>query len=326
MKCDNDSEIDNFFNPANPKTIFLYYKDNYINTSNYKSPMSHYYYRYENTVEKDRYQKIILHFAPASVKTNDGLLYDNIHDNNTLIFEKNDIVTENKNNFDIYMGYRFNLLNTGYSYERNYEKVQDLLSSIGGVFNVIKIVFYYINIIVSDYITLSDTRRIISDFPLIKKHNNKYLKHKNIQRDLKQKLSMDLDLNNKADSFRNKFISKDLTIEKENNITDINLPRDDYAITADGNEINDETKNKRTNTDDNSKNSKNKIEHTPHKQPEINHNHFNWRYYIWHIITCGSKVSIFKNYENFRMKILSEEQLIKSYLDVNDVKNALLNV
>ena len=287
--------------------------------------MSHYYYRYESAFEKDRYQKNMLYFAPSSVKTNDGLLYDNIHDNKALIFEKNDIITENKNNFDIYMGYRFNLLNMGYCYERNYEKVQDLLSSIGGVFNVIKIVFYYINITVSDYITLSDTRRVISDLPLIKKHNNKYLKHKNIQRDLKQKLSMDLDLNNKSDSFRNKFISKDLIIEKENNITEINLPRDDYVITADGSEINDKIKNKRINIDDNSKNSKNKIEYILYKQSGINYNHFNWRYYIWHIITYGSKVRIFKYYENFRLKILSEEQLIKSYLDANDLKNALLN-
>ena len=314
MKCDDDSEIDNFFNDISPKTIILYYKDNYINILNYKSPISNYYSKYEITLEKDRYQINTLKFVPSIIKTNDGLIYDNIYETISLNFDGNDVISENKNNYDIYMGYRFRLFNMAYCYERIYEKVQDLLSSIGGAFNVIKIVFYYINIFISDYITLSDTRNIINDLSLIRKsNNNKYSKQKNIKRDLKQKFSMDLNTNNKADSFRNKLISKDLIIEKVNNITEINLPKEDDITTTDEKDIDAHIKNKKININHNSNNNKNDIEYKLYKQTGINYNHFNWWYYIWHTITCGRKVKIFKCYEKLRFIILSEEQFIKSY-------------
>ena len=325
MKCDDDSEIDNFFNDISPKTIILYYKDNYINILNYKTPISNYYSKYEITLEKDRYQINTLKFVPSIITTNDGLIYDNSYETISLNFDGNDVISENKNNYDIYMGYRFRLFNMAYCYERIYEKVQDLLSSIGGAFNVIKIVFYYINIFISDYITLWDTRDIINDLSLIRKsNNNKYSKQKNIKRDLKQKFSMDLNTSNKADSFRNKFISKDLIIEKENNITEINIPKEDDITTTDEKDSNDNIKNKRLNIGNNSNNNKNKFEYILYKESGINSNHFNGWYYVWHTITCGSKVSIFQYYEKLRLKILDEKQLIKNYLDAHDLKEALL--
>ena len=327
MKCDDDSEIDNFFNDASPKTIILYFKDYYVNIFNYKTPFSHYYSKYEAILAKDKYQINTLKFVPSIIQTNDGLIYDNRYENISLNFDGNEVFSEIKNNFDIYMGYRFHLFNMAYCYERNYEKVQDILSSIGGAFNVIKIVFYYINIFISDYITLSDTKRLINDLLLSRKSNtNKYSKQKNIQRDLKQKFSMDLNTNNKADYYRNKFISRDLIIEKENNITDINIPKDDNISTTNGKDVDDNIKNKRINIVNDSKNNKNNIEYILYKKLGINSNHFNGCYYVWHTITCGSKVRIFKYYENFRMHILSEEQLIKNNLDENNLKKALLNI
>ena len=46
---------------------------------------------------------------------------------------------------------------------------------------------------------------------------------------------------------------------------------------------------------------------------------FNFWYYRWYKITCGKRKSYFKEYEDFRAKIISEENIIKNHLIINEI-------
>ena len=46
-------------------------------------------------------------------------------------------------------------------YERTYKRVQDILSFIGGINQIITIIAFYINNLYNNYIVLSDTERLL---------------------------------------------------------------------------------------------------------------------------------------------------------------------
>ena len=43
---------------------------------------------------------------------------------------------------------------------------------------------------------------------------------------------------------------------------------------------------------------------------------FNWFKYIWYLICCGTNDKKIAYYEDFRAKLISEENIIQNYLDV----------
>jgi len=51
--------------------------------------------------------------------------------------------------------------NTLQHFERNYDKLQDLLSYIGGISRIIITLGYYINLLINNYISLLDTEELI---------------------------------------------------------------------------------------------------------------------------------------------------------------------
>ena len=57
-----------------------------------------------------------------------------------------------RKDYDIYFGIKFYLKNKGYYFERNYERVADILSAVGGVYTAINLVFYFLNLYINRYI------------------------------------------------------------------------------------------------------------------------------------------------------------------------------
>ena len=53
-----------------------------------------------------------------------------------------------------------------------------------------------------------------------------------------------------------------------------------------------------------------------YKNRLINKKNFSWFQYIWNLIKFGSKDKDISNYEEFRAKLISEENIIQSNLDV----------
>ena len=62
---------------------------------------------------------------------------------------------------DIYAIFVMLLKNSLYKNERSYKKIQDVISSIGGIYQGITIVAYYINALYNKFIVLSDTEVLI---------------------------------------------------------------------------------------------------------------------------------------------------------------------
>ena len=71
-------------------------------------------------------------------------------------------------------------------YERTYKRVQDIISSIGGLYQVINIIAFYINYYYNNYIVLSDTKNLLSSSIKIEKNNCK--NSENINNLLKKKI------------------------------------------------------------------------------------------------------------------------------------------
>jgi hypothetical protein len=181
--------------------IHFYFIDQYIDVLNYEEPNRKYFYRIENKISKDSLSQNHLNFNPSIVKTYNGLLWEHKDIENSYVFERNDVImtqyspesdnemkpissdkNENINEFEaqmenkelkmednemdinndvIYMAYYFWLENRIQDYIRNYKKLQDILSNIGGIYQVIIIIAGIINNFYNNYITLCDTQLLI---------------------------------------------------------------------------------------------------------------------------------------------------------------------
>lgn len=190
-------------------------------------------------------------------------------------------------------------------FERTYKKIQDVFSDIGGISKFITFVAVFINQFYNNYVIFYDTKVLLSN-SLSKEDNSddknkQVIKLNNIETD-----NHYFEVNNTCTQVR---MSKDpmasdtnlnapKNIEKENTISDnTNRNNENEKTREDANEPN-------NNNNKDNENSKNKVKK------------FNfWNYFVYKIC-CGKKNSKLKTYEDFRTKIISEEQLIKNHLNI----------
>ena len=135
--CKNDSEIDEYFNGEGSKVLNFYFVDNNVNILNYKNPLSKYINKIDNKIYQNQYPINNINFNPLTIKTNKGLLFDNIKREISYIFQRNDVYFSERKEKDIYCGFCIWLKNTNMFYERTYKRIQDIFSYIGGVNNKI---------------------------------------------------------------------------------------------------------------------------------------------------------------------------------------------
>jgi len=98
-----------------------------------------------------------LNFNPSSIKTYHGFIFDKAIEEYAPIYEKNDAYSYDNEKKNIYAIFVMWLKNRLYKNERSYKKVQDVISSVGGIYQAITIVAYYINALYNKFIVLSDT-------------------------------------------------------------------------------------------------------------------------------------------------------------------------
>ena len=214
------------------------------------------------------------------------------------------------------MSYSFFLKNVMDYYERSYKRIQDVISSIGGINQAITIIAIYLNTLYNNFVILSDTELLLhSSINMEKEHHKKKVmqikkKMKDIEKPninenkneksneknnfkykeskdkvIKNKTEIDISKNNNVSKTNNIFLSNIEDLNKKNIENNIN-----YNINLE----------KR---DDNREKLKNKKEK------------YFWNY-LWFKITCGKNQKYFRIYENFRTKIISEEHLIRNHLNI----------
>ena len=168
-KCKKEKDMEYLFNGAFG-THFSFI-DHYIDVLDYKEPNRKYIFRVENTLDKDNYAINHINFNPSSIKTNDGVIFDKIKEELSYLYERNDAFEETGKNNNVYMIFNLWMKNRMQYYKRIYKTIQDVISDIGGISEIITMVACFINSFYNDYNTLSNFEKLIS--PSIKKTNNK---------------------------------------------------------------------------------------------------------------------------------------------------------
>ena len=308
-QCKNDLETEAYFDIKGTRFFHLYFINNYVDISNYENPYFNYFYRMETQLNVKQYTINEILFTPALVKTDDGLVFNKTIENISYLFDRDNAYIFDTGTKDIYVGFCFIIKNIREIYERSYKRIQDVISNIGGINQAITIVAICINSLYNNFVVLSDTELLLhSSIYNEKKNNKKELnKHrhsKNTIKDIEKK-----NTHNKKNSER-----KELNIESPLNKSKLNksdnISKSNYNINN-FDVINDKTQsiinsNKITNNKDidNRENSK-----------EVNRRKNFWDF-LYYKITCKKKAKSFIIYEKFRIKIISEEHIIKNHLNI----------
>ena len=303
--CKNDTELDEIL--SHHGVVHFNFIDNYIDALNYSYPVTKYFYRVENSLDKDHYTINHLNFNPSLVKTNYGLFWDRYSQETSYSYERNDAFTYELGEEKIYMGYYLWLNNKLFYSERIYQRVQDVLSNIGGIFQAIFLAASLVNSLYNKYIVLIDTEKLLSSsVEKEKDYKPKNAKFEKAKKVLKNKTS-ELDEDKSNNTLKNINEKHNLYNSKSNKLINSNKEKDNlkndyYNFKTEYKNINNNY-NKEKNNDDN----KNKIEN--YKEKNF------WSYFCYKI-SNGKKNNNFRIYESFRTKIISEEHLIRNYLNI----------
>ena len=173
--CKNSDKINNYiYNQA----ITIYLIDHYSDVLNYRTPFRKYLYSVSNMIFPKYFTVNNMNFNPAIIKTHNGIILDNIVKELSYFFSQNEKVTMDEEvevvdeegnplyneegskiikSTGIISSYYFWMQNRLQFYERNYKRLQDIMSDIGGLSRVVLIIAIFINTLVSNYIILLDT-------------------------------------------------------------------------------------------------------------------------------------------------------------------------
>ena len=343
--CKKNIELNEYFKYG---AIHFYFIDQYVDVLNYEEPNRKYFYRIESKISKDSLSQNHLNFNPSIVKTYNGLLWEHKDIKNSYVFERNDVIMtqyspesdnemkpipsnkqESVNEFEdqlenkelkvednemdldndvIYMAYYFWLENRIQDYIRNYKKIQDILSSIGGIYQVITIIAGIINNFYNNYITLCDTQLLIFSF-----HSN-FAQEKNNKRN-----SLDSkELSSNSITSRNVNTKKSISSDSLKNSINYNCQ---HQITEKQKIFEQTTNiNNRTFIDEKKYKFEGSFMHKDLEKKDLNSiktiHYPNFVDYFKYVIGYKDNL-ILKKCEEVRKAIISEEYFIKNFLIIN---------
>ena len=315
-KCKNETEIDDILKYV---IIHLNFIDEYIDLQIYANPIKKYFYRIENKIEKEVLSLNHLSFSPTLLKTNDGILLHKAKEEISYSFNRNELYTLNNNN-NCYMIYYFWLINKLNYCERTYNRLQDIISDIGGTYEVILTLFILINKIFNYYAILGDTEELLSLCPcsikeIMKKERMKIKKLK--QKKIKNLKELDPQKKEK-EKLKNNISSKsnEQVLDKiyDNKVQSSSKNINNFTFI-----IEDEFKYENSEIYNNKDTNKNfKSNNTINYNKKIKF----WEYLIYKI-TFGKKNNKIKLFENFRTNIISVENIINNYLSISYISKIL---
>ena len=318
--CRTGPEIGQFYaNATGPRVFQLYFLSNLMNVLDYDNPNKKFIFRIESIFSSTQYSENSINFNPSILKTHKGLLWDEIKEDTSYSFDRNDVYIGDKEHINIFVAYTFFLKNIVNYYERNYKRIQDIVSDIGGIHKYITVVAVYINSLYSNYIFLSDTLTLLHSSIHVEKKRNEIKKSKrklySSTEDDKKNIK-----NNEKDIKKNEKSviksSERIKLEKLNytNVNNSKIMNDNFKS---NNKIINENiqpiidlNNKKDNLDTNDNN----IEKSDTKKRIEQKRSF--CAFLIYIITCRRKYDYYTLYKHFRIKIISEEHLIKNHLNI----------
>ena len=278
-----------------------------VDVLDYKDPNKQYFYNIENAIDGDNYSINHINLNPVLITTHYGIVTDRSKEEMSFTFERNDEFTYNVPNSNIFCMYNLWLKNRMQCYDRTYKKIQDVISNIGGVAQGITYIAVFLNCLFNKYVEISNVGKIIIPYLKIEETDKK------------------LGINNKLDEMQKKMIKCASNANLNNNFA-INTITSEIKSTSNNNDeacFHDSISNKYKNNETQiiSKEDEIKIHYNNLFQKK-----FNFWYYRLYKLTCGKKKNYFKNFEEFRIKIISEENIIKNHLYIfNFIKMSEIN-
>ncbi len=363
--CEDMDKINNYIYSH---VILMYLIDHYSDVLNYHKPFTKYLYSVSNMLFPNSYTVNNMNFNPSMIKSHNGIFFDNIIEELSYLFTQNEKVTmvdeieviDEYGNFEydesgnkkiestgIVSSYYFWLQNRLQFYERVYKRLQDTLSSIGGISRAVFVVAVFINSIVSNYIILLDTEelylslnketKIIKSEPFNKEkiilctpkrhyyyNNNNRVSHpSNFERMMKEDVEIYNFQSENDRIMRNKNLKRNNLV---NNPFEPSRLENQNEIIIDNKQINKRIKfdkyqkykrkqyNNNLNKTDNDKN-----------EGDVKSkkgNSFSFWKYLKYIICCKRNNSDISFYEDYRAKYISEEEIIHSHINLSLLINS----
>ena len=313
--CKSDEEINGYFQ-HNAQILYLSFLNNYINVLDYENPSNKFIYKVDNILKNNQYTENFMSISPALVKSHTGLFFDEVKEDYSYSFDRNDVYTGTMDG--LYTVYVFVLKNMMIYYERTYKKIQDAISDIGGIHQVITIIAICLNTIYNEYIILTDTSLLLnSSIKSEKKVYQEKLNHSQIINNKLDKLESNINngtleiskysrkrinLNNKnnRNERKTRIIKRKMSTSKINNICSNIITTENCLSIEDKTKINKETIGNKESEENNNENKKNS---------------YFYEYFLFRF-SCKKKKIFFQTYENFRIKMISEEHLIRNHLNL----------
>ena len=325
------------------KSLNLQLIDQFADVFNYEEPFNKYFYTISGSFAENTIGMNHLNFNPAIVKTHNGFFFDNIIEKLAYFYDLNSQGIESDSTYDIYHGFYFWMQNRMQYYERTYKRIQDVLADIGGMANSLILLATILNTIINKYVTLLDFERLMLDSgpkvgmnkPNMKKNFNHQKNNDKIDNNKKCE-----DFNKAKDFIRNNLIETENNVEKKegnemtfekdvvnnnnNNASQGPGPSpltNNYLIPREGQTI---VKLLNTRNDQNTKsNMMSQINETDVNKSQINAKEkikylqkmkLSFFNYGKNLFCKTNYMKFVYLYNTFRMKLLSEEHLLKSHV------------
>ena len=355
-KCQNDSlknncnSKDKINSYLRKYAISLNFIDQYADVLNYKQPFIKYIYSISSgltsgtTITNNN-----LNFNPSITRTHNGIFFENVVEEKSYSLAQNEKKTLEKKVDYTLTAFYFWMQNNMIYNERHYKKFQDLLPNIGGLGSFILLIGFFINSFVSYYVILLDTEDLVFNIeklsldrdkiiksPITITKDNKTIfnvKNKNINNTL-QNSNLHLFMNDYNNYNNNNKNEKEIKLEPfklfitKKNKENKHGKKYSCAQFAKTPLFKENLKIKQTILS--KSNSDNLIQRIDLEKSffeikdknnnvipkPIQKQNFTWFSYILYIILFKRKNTKIKFYENFRAKILSEENFWQNNLEI----------
>ena len=339
--CKSQEEINNYLKS---KYYALYFIDQYADVLNYENPLIKYFYKLPNGFFTDSFTVNHLNFNPSMIISHKGILFDFKKEIHTYQFTQNEKISMEKENTNIIASCYFWMQNNMQYYERNYDKIQDLMGDIGGFGGFINLFAQIINYFMSRYAIFVDTEKLILNTGKQFK-NNDYNRKVSIRSDNKiinqlklninNKKFKDSNINNRQSSIYNILLKDKVDIykicnnnqeAKSENWKNLNKNKKEKESKESLNNINNNKLGKKLN-----KNNMNIASHsninssigqletnkkTIEYEPIETQNLSFLKYLYFLIYNNNPKINY---YENLRAQLISEENMIQNHININNL-------
>ena len=361
--CKSSSEIDLIIKNSSLSFQII---DHYADMLNYEIPFIKYFYELSTGFLDNHYHVQNLNFNPTRMITHNGFFRDNEEKEDAYVYTQNEKQTLTEQNLNLdgkstngcLIAIYFWMQNTLQNYERHYDRIQDVLSYIGGISSIVLKIVSIINLVINNYVVISDTEEIalnsmqknyrnpneIKKPTIFRKANivilhskNPYQLGKQYANDSQQESSNCQGIIKNRETNYQKDISKE---EKSEQIKNGNLIKNNL----DGDNMMDSLYNSRGYLERVNQNyldgnychkGKDTTKRVIKEKKEENDNNpqekqnLNLCNYLGYLICCGRTNKKIAYYKEFRSKLISEENIIQNYIDIyksNEyIKNKVIN-